>query len=199
MKILLATNNAHKAGEFRRMFETSGLDAELITIKESGFSGEIVESAGTFEGNAYIKAHTLCEYSGLVTIADDSGLCVDALSGAPGVYSSRFAGEPCDDAANNARLLKELENVPDGARTARFVCVICVVRPDGKTLYLRGETEGIITRAPRGAGRFGYDPLFFYPPAGKTFAEMDGAEKDAVSHRGKAMKLLAEETGFFRA
>ena len=181
------------------MFETSGLDAELITIKESGFSGEIVESAGTFEGNAYIKAHTLCEYSGLVTIADDSGLCVDALSGAPGVYSSRFAGEPCDDAANNARLLKELENVPDGARTARFVCVICVVRPDGKTLYLRGETEGIIARAPRGAGRFGYDPLFFYPPAGKTFAEMDGAEKDAVSHRGKAMKLLAEETGFFRA
>ncbi|MBR5745869.1 MAG: RdgB/HAM1 family non-canonical purine NTP pyrophosphatase [Clostridia bacterium] len=197
MKILLATNNLHKAGEFRRMFASSGLGAELITIKESGFAGEINESAETFEGNAYIKARTLCDYSGLITIADDSGLCVDALGGAPGVHSSRFAGEPCDDSANNAKLLKELENVPDEARTAKFVCVICAVRPDGKTLYLRGETQGVITRAPRGAGRFGYDPLFYYPPANKTFAEMDGEEKDSVSHRGKAIKLLAGETSFF--
>ncbi len=199
MKILLATNNAHKAEEFRRMFEKNGLGAELITIKGSGFDGEIDENADTFEGNAYIKARALCEYSGLITIADDSGLCVDALGGAPGVYSSRFAGEPCDDAANNAKLLRELENVPDEKRTARFVCVICAVRPDGKALYLRGETEGTIIRAPRGAGRFGYDPLFYYPPAGKTFAEMEGAEKDAVSHRGKAIGLLAGETDFFRA
>ena len=197
MKILLATNNSHKVSEFRRCFAEAGIDAELITIAESGFRGEIEETAETFEGNAYIKAKTLCGYSGLCTVADDSGLCVEALGGAPGVHSSRFAGEPCDDAANNAKLLRELKDVPDEARGAKFVCTVCAVRPDGKTAYFRGETQGFIIHGPRGAGRFGYDPLFFYPPANKTFAEMEGAEKDAVSHRGKAIRKLAEHMDFF--
>lgn len=197
MKAVLATNNSHKIEEFRRCFAEAGLDITLVTIAGSGFSGEIIESADSFEGNAYIKAKTLCDFTGLPAIADDSGLCVDALSGAPGVYSSRFAGEPCDDSKNNAKLLSLLENTPDEKRTAKFVCCICAVLPGGETLYVRGEAAGIIARAPKGNGRFGYDPLFFYPPAGKTFAEMDGEEKDSVSHRGRAVRELVAHAAFF--
>lgn len=198
MKVILATNNSHKIAEFKRYFDDAGMtNIELIPIAETGFNGEIDENADTFEGNAYIKAHTLCEYSGITAIADDSGLCVDALGGAPGVYSSRYSGVHADDNANNAKLLRELADIPDEKRTARFVCAICVCRPDGGTLYVRGEAEGLILHAPQGSGRFGYDPLFYYPPLKKAFAELDGREKNEVSHRGNAIKALLEHRDFF--
>ncbi len=197
MKAILATNNMHKVDEFKRFFADAGISIELIPIKESGFTGEIIENADTFEGNAFIKADALCRYSGMISIADDSGLCVDALGGAPGVYSSRYSGAFANDAKNNAKLLSELKDVPFEKRTARFVSVICVRRPDGKALYVRGEAEGFILESPRGKGTFGYDPLFYYPPLKKTFAELEGGEKNAVSHRGNALKALAEHKEFF--
>lgn len=196
-KIVLASDNAHKLKEFRAMFAKLLPDAELVPLRESGFTGEIVENGNTFEENAYIKASTVAFQTGCICIADDSGLEVDALNGAPGIYSARYAGEHGNDLANNEKLLSELKDVPDDKRTARFVCVICVVRPDGENISVCGFTEGIILKEMRGEGRFGYDPLFFYEPFGKTFAELDGESKNAVSHRGKAMLLLAKKRDFF--
>lgn len=197
MKIVLATNNSHKVSEFKSCFAAHGMDVELVTIRETGFSGEIIENADTFEGNAYIKAKTLCDYTGLIAIADDSGLSVDCLDGAPGVYSARYAGEEADDEANNTKLLTELRKHPDEKHTARFVCVICVCRPDGRTLYVSGESVGEIIDEYRGDGRFGYDPIFYYPPLDKTFAEMSENEKNAVSHRGAAIEKLLQNKDFF--
>ena len=196
-KIVLASDNAHKLKEFRAMFAKLLPDAELVPLRESGFTGEIVENGNTFEENAYIKASTVALQTGCICIADDSGLEVDALNGAPGIYSARYAGEHGNDLANNEKLLSELKDVPDEQRTARFVCVISVVRPDGENISVCGFTEGIILKEMRGEGRFGYDPLFFYEPFGKTFAELDGESKNAVSHRGKAMLLLAKKSDFF--
>lgn len=197
IKIVLATNNAHKISEFRSCFEQMGIECELVTIRETGFNGEIIENADSFEGNAYIKAKTLCDFSGLITIADDSGLAVDALNGAPGVYSARYSGENASDADNIAKLLAELSAVPYEKRTAKFVCSLCVCRPDGEILYVSGESEGVIIDELRGDGRFGYDPVFFYPPMNKTFAEMDKREKNSVSHRGRAIEKLLKHKEFF--
>ncbi len=198
LKIVFATNNAHKISEFRSCLAQKGVEAEIVTIKETGFSGEIIEHADSFKGNAYIKAKTLCDYTGLIAVADDSGLAVDALGGAPGVYSARYAGENATDAMNIEKLLDALKSVPQDKRTARFVCSICVCRPDGETLYVSGESEGIIIDELRGEGRFGYDPVFFYPPMNKTFAEMSSEEKNSVSHRGKAIEKLLENKDFFQ-
>ncbi len=198
MKIVLATNNSHKASEFKSCFAANGMDVQLVTISETGFDGDIVEDADTFEGNALIKASTLCKHTGLIAIADDSGLAVDCLNGAPGVYSARYAGEDADDTANNQKLLSELKKHPDTPHTARFVCVICVCRPDGETLYVSGESVGEIINEYRGSGRFGYDPIFYYPPLGKTFAEMTEDEKNSVSHRGKAIEKLLQHKEFFK-
>ena len=198
LKIVFATNNAHKISEFRSCLAQKGVEAEIVTIKETGFSGEIIENADSFKGNAYIKAKTLCDYTGLIAVADDSGLAVDALGGAPGVYSARYAGENATDAMNIEKLLDALKSVPQDKRTARFVCSICVCRPDGETLYVSGESEGIIIDELRGEGRFGYDPVFFYPPMNKTFAEMSSEEKNSVSHRGKAIEKLLENKDFFQ-
>ena len=196
-KLILASNNSHKAEEFRRFFAENGIPAELVTMREAGFTEDIVEDGTTFAENAYIKASAICKATGCIAIADDSGLEVDALNGAPGVYSARYGGVHGDDAANNAKLLMELEGVPREGRTARFVSAICVVRPDGESLTLLGKAEGLILTEKRGSGTFGYDPLFYYPPMDKTFAEMDGSEKNAVSHRGNALLLLAEKRDFF--
>ena len=193
IKIVLATNNSHKVGEFRAAFEQMGVEVELLTIKDTDFKGEIIEDADTFDGNALIKAKTLCESTGLVAIADDSGLAVDALNGEPGVYSARYAGVGATDEQNNEKLLSLLRSMPDASRDAKFVCSICVCRPDGEILYAHGESKGEIIDEYRGDGRFGYDPIFYYPPMKKTFAEMTDAEKDAVSHRGNSLKLFAQE------
>lgn len=196
-KIVLASNNAHKTEEFRRYFRESGLPIEIVTMREAGFDAEIVEDADTFEGNAYLKAKAVCDATGMCAIADDSGLEVDALGGAPGVYSARYCGRHGDDDANNQKLLRELADVPDEKRTARFVSAICAVRPDGTQITVRGTAEGHILREKRGSGTFGYDPLFFYDPLGKTFAELDGSTKNSISHRGNALTLLLKNRDFF--
>lgn len=197
MRVVLASDNAHKLEEFRRYFREAELPFEIIPMRESGFSGEIVEDADTFEGNAYLKAKAVAEATGMIAVADDSGLEVDALSGAPGVHSARYAGVHGDDDANNRKLIEALADVPEGKRTARFVSAICVVRPDGESVTVRGTVEGRILREKRGSGTFGYDPLFYYEPYGKTFAEMDGSAKNAVSHRGNALALLMKKRDFF--
>lgn len=196
-KLILASNNAHKAEEFRRFFADSGMEAELITAREAGVTGEIPEDGTTFAENAYQKAAFVCKATGCIAIADDSGLEVDALNGEPGVYSARYAGIHGDDDANNRKLLDGLKSVPEEARTARFVCALCVVRPDGESRTVLGKAEGRILTEKRGSGTFGYDPLFYFPPLGKTFAQLDGSEKNAVSHRGNALLLLAEIRDFF--
>ena len=196
-KIILASDNGHKLEEIRRYFKEAEIPAEIIPLRDSGFSGEIVEDGETFEENALIKARTVALATGCAAIADDSGLEVDALHGAPGVYSARFAGVHGDDNANNAKLLQELDGIPDCKRTARFVSVICVYREDGASVSVRGAAEGLILTEKKGRGTFGYDPLFYYPPFGKTFAEMDGSEKNSISHRGNALALLMEKRDFF--
>lgn len=190
MKILIATHNKKKREELERILSPLGID--VVTDTDAGCNLRDVEENGTsFEENALIKAKAGCEDSGLPCIADDSGLVVDALGGAPGIYSARYCGVHGNDEANNDKLLKELENVPDEKRTARFVCAICCVFPDGKTINVNGSCEGTIYRERHGKGGFGYDPLFNC--GGKPFGEITGEEKDKISHRGKALKLLAEE------
>lgn len=196
-KVILASDNAHKLEEFRRYFREASIPLEIIPLRESGFDGDIVEDGETFEENALIKARTVSLATGCMAIADDSGLEVDALGGAPGVHSARYAGAHGDDAANNAKLLAELEGVPEDKRTARFVSAVCVFREDGEHITVRGTAEGLILREKQGSGTFGYDPLFYYPPFGKTFAELKGTEKNSVSHRGNALSLLMKKRDFF--
>lgn len=192
MKIVLASRNAHKIAELRELLSRlTGRDFELLSLDDIGYTGEIDENGSTFEENAQIKAGVPAAL-GYIGIADDSGLAVDALNGAPGIYSARFAGEPCDNAKNNEKLLAELTDVPDEKRTAKFVSVITAIAPDGDRLVVRGECPGRILTKLRGNAGFGYDPLFFYEPAGKTFAEM-GDEKNSVSHRAVAMEAFAKQ------
>lgn len=172
---------------------TKSFGLSIISRDNAGLpTTEIEEDGKTFEENSYKKAFEIMKLSGLPTIADDSGLEVDWLDGAPGVYSARFAGEECDDQANNRKLLELLKNVPKEKRTARFVSVITVIFPDGRTLVARGETEGTLLDEERGQGGFGYDPLFV--PVGKelTYSELSAEEKNQISHRGKALQKLKE-------
>ncbi len=201
-EVVLATGNPHKVEEFNRFFTEHDFPVVLLSMREAGFSDELVEDADTFEGNAYRKALPVARATGMLCIADDSGLEVDALGGAPGVLSARYAGRHGDDEANIRRLLQELRDVPDEKRTARFVCAICAVKPDPnggepEVLTVRGTAEGKILRVKRGNGDFGYDPVFLYEPLGKAFAELDGTTKNAVSHRGKALEQLLEKRNFF--
>ena len=187
MTIVLASHNAHKIEEIRTILRREiGEDVELLSLSDIGFHGDIEETGETFEENACIKAGAAAKL-GYISMADDSGLAVDALGGAPGVYSARYAGEPCDDRANNEKLLRALEDVPEESRGARFVSVIACLFPGGEKIVARGECPGVILRSERGQGGFGYDPLFYYPPLGKTFAELTGEEKNRVSHRARAM------------
>ncbi len=183
MKLLLASNNEKKLRELRDIL--AGLGHEVVSLREAGIASDPEETGETFEENALIKARSACALSGLPAVADDSGLAVDALGGAPGVRSARYCLG--SDADRVAFLLKNMEGVPDGKRTARFVSAIACVFPDGKELSVRGECEGIILRAPRGDGGFGYDPVFYSPGEGLTFAQIPPERKNAISHRSRAL------------
>lgn len=193
MKVVLASGNINKIREMQQLLtELCGKEITVLSLKDIGFTDDIIEDGDSFEANALIKARAprSNEYA---VIADDSGLMVDALNGEPGIYSARYAGEECDDAANNEKLLKKLADTPDDKMSARFVSCIACVFPDGRQITAEGICEGIIIREYRGNGGFGYDPLFYVPTVGKTFAEMTSDEKNSCSHRSKAMHKFAEE------
>ena len=189
-RIVVATGNAHKLKELGDIF---GGMVELVSMKQAGFTGDVVEDGETFEANSAIKAEAVARFTGLPALADDSGLSVDALGGAPGVYSARYAGEHGDDNANNDLLLKNMQGVED--RTCRFVCAMALALPGEETRVVRGECVGELLHERAGQGGFGYDPLFKYH-TGKTFGEMTETEKNAVSHRAvaseKMRKIIAE-------
>ncbi|MDR2654567.1 MAG: RdgB/HAM1 family non-canonical purine NTP pyrophosphatase [Oscillospiraceae bacterium] len=193
LKFVCASRNGGKIKEFRRLFEN--LDIELLSLDEINFPGEIDETGRNFQENAFIKAKAAADFSGLPAFADDSGLEVDALGGAPGAYSARFGGHGLDDAGRRAFLLSQMEDIPEGARTARFTCALCLYFPGGKTLEVSQSCEGEILREERGSGGFGYDALFLC--GDKTFSELDAAEKDKISHRGKAVREFAEKFKLF--
>ncbi len=193
MKLLLATNNAHKVTEIKAIL--GSFFSEVFTLKEAGLSFEAVEDGTTFEENALKKAQQTLDYAGNqfdAALADDSGLCVDALDGAPGVYSARFAGEGHDDAANNRYLMEELKDVPFEQRTAQFVSCIALVRRNKEPICVRGAVDGTILFEAHGENGFGYDPYFWYAPLKKSFAELSPEQKNAVSHRHNALVLLKE-------
>ncbi len=194
MELILASRNQKKIKEMETILATHFPGVRILSLDDVGFEGDIEENGTTYEENALIKARTAVEagHHQYPAIADDSGLSVDALDGAPGVYSARYAGGHGDDAANNALLLKNLSHLPVSERTARFVCCIALVYPDGREMTVRGETEGLIIDEARGNGGFGYDPYFYYQPFGKTFSELTAEEKNTISHRGKAIAKLAE-------
>jgi XTP/dITP diphosphohydrolase len=195
MKLVLATNNADKIREIRNLFDH--LPVEIMTKDDFRSFPDIEETGTTLEENAKLKSEGIFKHTGCTAIADDTGLEVDALGGAPGVYSSRFAGENATYDDNCNKLLKMMQSIPDARRTARFRTVIAVTWDDGTTETVDGIAEGIITRERIGFDGFGYDPVFYYPPAGKTFAEMTLDEKNKVSHRGlalfKARELIARK------
>lgn len=190
MKIVLASRNKHKISEWQATLGKYIDGVEILSLDDVGIFEDIEEDGETFEDNAYIKASAAAK-SGYISIGEDSGLSVNALGGAPGVYSARYAGEHGNDRENNALLLKNLSDKTD--RSASFVCTIACVLPDEEKVrhFFRGETEGVIIDEYRGEGGFGYDPLFYYEPMGKTFAELSAEEKNAISHRGKAIKSFA--------
>ena len=189
-ELVLASGNKGKLAEFQRLLE--GLDVQIHSMKEYPEIGEIVEDGSTFAENALIKARAVCKATGKPAMADDSGLAVDALDGAPGIYSARFAGEQRSDADNNAKVLQLLEGVEDSKRTARFFCVIAIVLPDGREYTVEGTCEGTILHALQGEGGFGYDPLFYVESLDKTFAELTMEEKNRISHRGHANRKAVE-------
>ena len=193
MKLVLATRNQGKVKEMRRLM-ADHRDIEIISVAE--FNIEDVEETGTsFEENALLKAETIARATGLPALADDSGLCVDALDGAPGIFSARWSGVHGDDGANIEKLLTQLESVDD--RAARFVCVIALASPDGRHLLIRGELEGNIRRHRAGSNGFGYDPIFEPLGMNITLAEVSPEKKDEISHRGKALRALAPEIAPF--
>lgn len=188
-RILMATRNKGKMIELRENLKNFQL--EIITLDDIKDMPLLEENGATFLENAVCKAQTAAKISGLITMADDSGLEVDALDGQPGVYSARFAGEPSDDRKNNRKLLQLMKGLSYEKRTARFVCVIAIAFPDGRIVSAEGKCEGIILEDLRGTGGFGYDPLFYIPSMEKTFAELSLDEKNAISHRGKALREAA--------
>lgn len=192
MKVVLASKNPHKLVEIRKITEKFGM--ELVLESELGVDIEVEETGSTFEENSLLKAEAVMKATGLPALADDSGICVDALGGEPGIYSARYGFDPTlDDFGRLQLLLKNMEAVPDGQRQAQFVCVISFVTPDGQVIQARGEVHGELLRAPAGTGGFGYDPIFYYPPFGKSLAEVSPEEKNSVSHRANALKVLYEK------
>ena len=190
MKAVLASHNKHKIGELQAILAKHIPDIEILSLADVGLEGEIVEDGATFEENALIKA-SFAAQSGFIGLGDDSGLCVTSLGGAPGIYSARYAGEDASDKKNNEKLLSELGGMSD--RSAKFVCCIACVFPDGRQLTVRGETHGVILESADGEGGFGYDPLFYVPELGRTYANMSAEDKNAISHRGRAIERLADE------
>jgi len=200
MKLVLATRNEGKVRELRRMLE--GLDVEVSSLADHPEVPEVVEDGETFLDNARKKARAVCEVTGRAALADDSGLVVEALGGEPGVRSARYAGRQGDHEANNRKLMREMEGVPDGERQAAFVCVMVLAIPGGEEYDVEGRCEGEIARELKGEGGFGFDPLFFVPSEGKTMAELPMERKNSISHRGQALRnicgilqrIIAEKT-----
>lgn len=192
--ILFATNNKNKARELKELMAKAGFDFEIKTNADLDNPPQVNETGRTFVENAKLKAHQLAEFSNLPTLADDSGLCVDKLNGAPGVHSARFGGQAHNDARNNAKLLALLGGVPDAERTATFYTTMVVSMPGqfDKDLIVTGECKGKILAIPQGYDGFGYDPLFYVPKKQKTFAEMNMDEKNQISHRGNAIRAFLQ-------
>jgi len=193
MRLLLATRNAGKIDELRQILAEAAPHVELVGLDAVEEYPETPETELTFAGNALLKARDGVKHTGLATIADDSGLAVNALNGMPGVLSARWAGSAKDDAANNALLLDQLADVADELRGAKFVCAAAIVWPDGRGVVVQGEMPGRVGREPKGTNGFGYDPLFTPEGFDRTSAELSAAEKNAISHRGKAFRELASE------
>ncbi len=192
MRVVLASKNKHKLVEISRITEKFGFD--LVLQLELGVDIDVEETGTTFEENSLLKAEAVMKATGLPALADDSGIAVDALNGEPGIYSARYGfDETLDDWGRMELLLKNTEAVPDGQRQAQFVCVISFVTPDGQVIQARGEIHGELTREPKGENGFGYDPIFYYPPAGMTTAEMPSDEKNKVSHRANALHVFYEK------
>ena len=189
MKFVLATQNQKKLREMSDIL--SGFGVEVVTPKSLGIDLEVEETGTTFAENAMLKAKAICAAADLPAIADDSGLCVDALAGAPGVYSARYGGEGLDDVGRYRLLLENLRG--QTTRTAHFACAIACAFPNGDTLTAEGKVEGTIAFAPMGEGGFGYDPIFFYPPLRKTFGQLTAEEKHGISHRGKALEVFVKD------
>lgn len=195
MKLVLASRNRKKIGEMLTLLSAQGgvlEGVEILSLADIGYEDEIVENGETFRENAITKASVPASL-GYIGIADDSGITVDALGGRPGVYSARYAGEPCDDEKNNQKLLAELADVEGDDRSAHYVCSIACVFPDGRTVTAEKSCDGIILKEYHGNGGFGYDPLFYFPSFGKTFGELTPEEKHSVSHRGKAIAAFAKK------
>lgn len=187
-KMVFATGNKDKMKEIKMIM--ADLDYEIITMKEAGFAGEIIEDGATFEENALIKARTIAKETGLLTLSDDSGLVIDALNGEPGIYSARYMGEDTSYDIKNTNLINRLEGVPDEKRSARFVCAVAAVFPDGREEVVRGTMEGIIGYEIAGENGFGYDPIFYLPEFRCTSAELSPEDKNKISHRGNALRMI---------
>lgn len=190
MKIVFATGNEDKLNEIRQI--TSDMDIEIISMKEAGVYTDVDETGTTFEENAFLKASAIAAKCSLPTLADDSGLEIDYLGKEPGIYSSRYLGKDTPYSEKNAEILRRLEGVPDEERTARFVCAVCLVRPDGSTRTVKATMEGRIAHEIAGVNGFGYDPIFYLPDRGCTSAELPPEEKNAISHRGKALRMMRD-------
>ncbi|MGG1632373.1 XTP/dITP diphosphatase [Rossellomorea sp. NRS-1567] len=187
-RVIIATKNRGKAKEFQHMFAPYGY--EVQTLLDLPHIEDVEETGETFEENAILKAETVAQELGVLVIADDSGLAIDALEGRPGVYSARYAGEEKSDEANMDKVLSELESVEESDRTARFHCVLAIADPNGETRTVTGTCEGMILQEKRGTNGFGYDPIFYIPTLQKSMAELSQDEKSQISHRGNALKKL---------
>lgn len=191
-RIIFATGNAGKMREIREIL--ADFWGEILSMKEAGISTDVEENGASYEENALIKARAVAEKAGdAVVLADDSGLEIDALGGEPGIYSARYLGEDTSYRVKNANLIERLAGVPEKKRTARFVCAIAAVLPDGRELVTKAAVEGRIGYEEKGEGGFGYDPIFYVPEFGRTTAELSEEEKNQISHRGKALRLMKEE------
>ena len=188
MKIIFATGNQHKMKEIRAIMIDSGI--EVLSMSDAGIDVDIIEDGDTFEANAIIKAKAIMELTGEIVLSDDSGLEIDYLGKEPGIYSARYMGEDTSYHIKNAKLIERLEGVPDEKRTARFVCAVAAAFPDGQVITTRGTMEGIIGYQEAGGNGFGYDPILFLPEYQKTSAEISPEEKNAISHRGKALRKM---------
>ena len=193
MKFVLATHNSSKLREMSDILSNLGI--EVVSPKDLGLTVEVEETGTTFAENAMLKARAVCAASGLPAVADDSGLCVDALNGGPGVYSARYGGEGLDDQGRRMLLLRSMRG--QTTRAAHFTCAVACAFPNGDTLTAEGRCDGAIAFAPLGDGGFGYDPVFLVPEKGKTFGQLGPEEKSAISHRGKALAAFAEKLGTY--
>ncbi|MDH4353426.1 MAG: RdgB/HAM1 family non-canonical purine NTP pyrophosphatase [Actinomycetota bacterium] len=190
-RLVLATRNAHKVDELRRILAESDLDVDLLGVDAFPGVPDVAETGTTFAENSLLKAHAVAAATGLPSVADDSGLCVDVLGGMPGVFSARWSGGHGDDRSNLELVLAQIEDVPDDRRAAHFACAAALALPDGVERVVEGRLSGSLIRAPRGSYGFGYDPVFVPEGEVRTTAEMSPAEKDEISHRGRAFRALA--------